>query len=1053
MSPLPHYKEILISILVLLLPITITSQEKLQKEIDSPNRKYAPNFFLQQIDPGTNTPLVNDVNLTEVKKQQFSDDSITILSIESPDSRQPITRETISETNSSSILNMSTDKQIDNFEILSISVCGDSPIGTPDYYKTASDRTLQIAAPGFLQNDIDLQGEAISATAILKFPENGIVTAFADGSFSYIPNSDFVGEDVFAYRMRDASSNYSDSIFVTIIVTEPANRTPIGQDDVFSVPANKTLEIVAPGFLQNDADQDGEIISATAILKFPEHGIVTAFADGSFNYIPDAGFVGEDMFAYRMRDASLNYSDSVFVTINVLEGNRPPEGIDDNFIITKNTTLSIPASGFLINDFDPDGDAISATAILKFPNNGIVTAFADGSFSYIPDSDFTGEDKFVYRMRDASLNYSDSVTVNILVVENGTLPVGVNDHFKISNDRTLTVEAPGFLINDIDLNGENIFATAILDLPDHGNLSALVDGKFVYDPDDDFVGIDKFAYRIRDASLNYSDSVFVTIEVTAATNRPPIGFDDYYTALTNTVLSVDSPGFLINDVDQDSEAISATAILDLPDHGNLSALVDGKFTYSPDPDFEGMDSFAYRMRDASLNYSDSVRVFINVVKGNRDPAGLDDHYTAIKNTVLTIEESGFLLNDFDADNDDIFATAILKLPKHGGLSALGNGKFVYSPDADYVGSDYFVYRMRDAALNYSDSVRVFIEVIQENQPPVAVFNDQTYECEGPGGTEITLDGSGSYDPEEGTLLFSWFKNGELIAGPSIEPTTVVLLQVGSHDFTLKVVDECGKEDSKVATISVDDSLPPEVIADFVLIGKNEYAISCSVNDICSENLTVSSIIKTPQITNPAVSYKVSSKYSIEIDMIKNTVDVKAPNPQSFWTMVVNDQGVSVNDGQVLELKYDKNKFQYKFDDSGNLISVKGDVISLVCTATDEENNTTSTEALLPMSPASELSSLQINSISRNATLNHPINYPNPFSSKTTIRYAVETEGNVSIKIFDQSGKQLDVLVDSNHNSGIYEVNWDSKNYQNGIYIYEIRQNNFVHHGKMILQKE
>ncbi|MCX2742593.1 Ig-like domain-containing protein [Mangrovivirga sp. M17] len=1055
MSPLPHYQKVLFSILLLLLPLIITGQNQIPVEENQINTNYEPKIFYQPIDHGNNTPLIDEALPSTVMKQLYSNDSDIKLSTESIDSNSASNKPEADINYSSSLLKVGIKKDINNFQVFSITVCGEAPVGTPDYYQTATDRQLIIDAPGFLQNDIDLQGEAIVATAILDPPDNGILSAFADGNFVYIPNPGFIGDDGFAYRMRDASNNYSDSVFVTITVSEPSNRTPIGQDDIFGVTANTTLVIDAPGFLQNDIDQDGEMITATAILDPPDNGQLSAFADGKFTYIPDQGFTGVDTFAYRMRDASNNYSDSVKVTINVLEGNRPPEGIDDKFVVVKNGTLSIPTSGFLINDFDPDEDEITATAILDPPDHGILSAFAAGQFTYIPDPDYTGPDKFVYRMRDALFNISDSVTVEITVIENGTMPVGVNDHFKISNDRDLIVDAPGFLINDIDTNGEVITATAILDPPDHGILSAFADGQFIYIPDPEYTGPDKFAYRMRDASSNFSDSVFVTIDVAPSANRDPVGYDDYYTALTNMSLVVNSPGFLINDIDQDSEAITATAILDPPDNGTLSAFADGHFNYTPDSDFEGMDSFAYRMKDASNNNSDSVRVYIMVVKGNRNPIGLDDHYTAIKNTTLTIPTSGFLANDYDADGDAITATAILSSPENGNISAFADGKFVYIPNEGFVGSDKFVYRMKDATNNLSDSVEVFIEVIEENKPPIAVFENQTFECEGPEGTEVILDGSGSSDPEEGILLYSWYSEGELIAGPSTAPTTTVILQVGSFDYLLKVVDECGKEDNKTATITVDDSLPPEVSAALTPSGNNEYIVSCLANDVCSDNLTTTSVIKIPDLINPAIQYKINSSYSIEIDQSKNTVEIKAPNPQLFWINISNNMGVEVNDGQILELKYEKNKFKYKFDDFGNLVSVKGDVITLLCKAIDEENNISTSEAILPMTSESSLSlhSLQVNNSSGSLTINEPTNYPNPFSDITTIRYFVENNAKVTISIFDQTGRKLEVLVDKNQTPGIYEIDWNGQEYQNGIYLYQIQQNNYLYHGKLMIQHD
>src|SRR5690606_8963109 len=67
----------------------------------------------------------------------------------------------------------------------------DGPVGTPDRYAVPNDRTLSISAPGFLANDIDLNGEAITAVSISDPAANGALAAFADGSFSYTPDAGF----------------------------------------------------------------------------------------------------------------------------------------------------------------------------------------------------------------------------------------------------------------------------------------------------------------------------------------------------------------------------------------------------------------------------------------------------------------------------------------------------------------------------------------------------------------------------------------------------------------------------------------------------------------------------------------------------------------------------------------------------------------------------------------------------------------------------------------------------------------------------------------------
>ena len=943
--------------------------------------------------------------------------------------------------------------------------CNDMPIGTIDQYVVPGDQTLSVAAPGFLANDIDLDGEALTATAILDNVNHGTLAAFGNGSFTYIPDADFAGIDTFVYRMRDASNNFSDSVRVTIDVLPPANRNPVGIDDRFAALAGTSLSIASPGFLANDIDPDGEILTATAILDNVNHGFLAAFGNGSFTYTPDADFTGIDTFFYRMRDASNNFSDSVMVAIEIFEGNRAPVGVDDQYTAVINTTLTIAAPGFLANDIDLDGEALTATAILDNVNHGTLAAFGNGSFTYIPDADFTGIDTFVYRMRDASNNFSDSITVGIEVSSGGTTPAGTPDHYVAPGDQTLSVAAPGFLANDIDQDGEALTATAILDNVNHGTLAAFGNGSFTYIPDADFTGIDTFVYRMRDASNNFSDSVRVTIDVLPPANRNPVGIDDRFAALAGTSLSIASPGFLANDIDPDGETLTATAILDNVNHGTLAAFGDGSFTYNPDADFTGIDTFVYRMRDASNNFSDSVMVTIEIFEGNRAPVGVDDKYTAVINTTLTIAAPGFLANDIDLDGEALTATAILENVNHGTLAAFGDGSFTYNPDADFTGIDTFVYRMRDASNNFADSVTVTIDVAAPNQPPVAVANDIVTECTGPTGTSVILDGSNSTDPEGGAITYTWYESGSIIAGPAVSPTAEVILSTGIYTVTLMVEDECGDMSSDDATITIEDTTAPVVEAAFLPANHpHEFEITCSSEDLCSDIVSSMSVILIPDVNNPSVSLNNNSNYSLVIDVKKKTVDVKAPDAAGFWAMVMSNGGVVVNKGQVISAKYDKNKYKFSFDSEGNLVSVEGNTVTLRCNAVDSHGNIGEGEATLPsdllqsLAGEPELPSDMLKSVASEATgfsgdrmTGWHRNYPNPFKRITTIEYRLGKSAFVNITVFDQTGRTVEQLANKQMQEGVHEVTWNATQQKPGIYYYRIVYDGYQFSNKMILQ--
>lgn len=80
------------------------------------------------------------------------------------------------------------------------------------------------------------------------------------------------------------------------------------------------------------------------------------------------------------------------------------------------------------------------------------------------------------------------------------------------------------------------------------------------------------------------------------------------------------------------------------------------------------------------------------------------------------------------------------------------------------------------------------------------------------------------------------------------------------------------------------------------------------------------------------------------------------------------------------------------------------------------------------------------------------NYPNPFNPATKIQYALPVSGNVSLKIYDQTGKEVSTIVSGMKNAGTYEVNFDASSYSSGLYFYKLEAGNFSATKKMLLIK-
>src|SRR5207248_1339691 len=145
--------------------------------------------------------------------------------------------------------------------------------------------------------------------------------------------------------------------------------------------------VFSPGLLGNDTDVENDPLTAILVTG-PSHGLLTLHPDGSFTYAPNRDFNGTDSFTYKANDGQLD-SNVVTVTITVDAVNDAPVAIGDEWALSEDTPLSIPADGILGNDSDVDGDPLQAV-LVQGPQRGTLTLSSDGSFTYVPEANFHG---------------------------------------------------------------------------------------------------------------------------------------------------------------------------------------------------------------------------------------------------------------------------------------------------------------------------------------------------------------------------------------------------------------------------------------------------------------------------------------------------------------------------------------------------------------------------------------------------------------------------------------------------------------------------------------
>lgn len=458
------------------------------------------------------------------------------------------------------------------------------------------DEDTPLSSAVLLSNDSDADGDLLSALPVAS-PTNGSLTLNADGSIdSYVPNANFVGTDSFSYKATDGALE-SDVVDVSITVN-PVNDTPVAYDDLFfSTDEDTTLAIYPNQLLGNDSDLEGDVLSlgpigsaASGTVVVNDNGTPADGSDDWLEFTPASNFAGDATFTYQASDG-MALSLAANVTIAVYAVNDAPVAVADSLTATEDTTLNITRDDLLGTDADNDEDPDNADATLNifveiFPCMGTLTENPDGTFDYVPNTDYFGLDEFSYYVGDTTGAYSDIVTVTI-------------DIAPVADDPTTTgipaLELP-YAPEDIELDLWQFFDDAE-DGPDltyavtvtETNNPSLFTSMPIPDADDFLMlgaasGAAGWAILKVEATDSNGGTVFTTFAVT--TRKPKVWISDIkHTGETAT------PGFFViervGDLGQAlavSYSLAGTATLSTaPGSGDYSgpAALSGALTFAP----------------------------------------------------------------------------------------------------------------------------------------------------------------------------------------------------------------------------------------------------------------------------------------------------------------------------------------------------------------------------------------------------------------------------------------------------------------------------------------
>ena len=735
------------------------------------------------------------------------------------------------------------------------------PVANPQNLTTPEDTALPITLTATDGNPLD-----VLTYAVVTLPTHGTLSCTNCVNPTYTPASNYNGSDSFTFKATDNKSSESVPATITITVS-PVNDPPVANNQSLT-----TNEDVALPITLTATDVDGNTL--TYAIGAPAHGTLSCNNCVNPTYTPASNYFGPDSFTFTVFDGTIN-SNTATISMTVNSVNDLPVATTLNLTTPEDTALGITLSGTDVET------ALLTYIIVSGPTNGILTGSGSGR-TYTPNANYNGTETFTYQVNDGGAN-SNIATVTILVTPVNDAPVALDQSLTTLEDValpiTLTATHP-------DIGG-TIVSYSIVTPPQSGTLSGTAPN-LVYTPNANYNGLDRFTFIANDGTDNSNiATIFITV---TPVSDVPIATNQSITTNEDTPVS-----FTIIGSDPDGAQVTYT-ILSSPAHGTLSGTAPN-LTYSPAPDFNGPDSFTFKVNDGTSD-SNIATVSITVNPVNDAPIAFNQTITVVEEELINITLVG---TDVDGD---LLTYVLVTTPGQGILTGTG-ANLSYTPN-DFTGlsnSDSFTFRVYDSQGVFSNIATVFINIDPDDDIPVA--NDQSVATSEDTPVSFVIVGSDKHLEPITYILVTTPAHGTLSGTAPNLTYTPDANYTGPDSFTFKVNDT--KTDSNIATVSI--TVNPVNDAPVALNKTVSYLLNTPVNftfdafDVDGNPLTYS-ILTTPangtvipNPTYPNATYTPNPGFNLTNTMTFRVNDGTVNSNTATVTFVFNNLA---NDAPVAE---------------------------------------------------------------------------------------------------------------------------------------------------------
>ena len=475
---------------------------------------------------------------------------------------------------------------------LSVYASGGAPVATDVSITTNED----IASGTITLTATDPETDPVTYVIVAN-PANGVLNSFDAnaGTVVYTPNSNFNGSDTFTYKAVDNTPSDSNTATVTVTISS-VNDNPDAVNDSATVTedaAATTINVLSNDVITPDA---GETLTISSVTQGTNGAVVITNSGADLTYDSNNNFNGSDSFTYTISDGN-GGSDTATVNVTVSASDDVPAITSSSISPSNPTTNQTLTANATVTDVDGD-----TTTTYQWRKNGVDIGGATSSTLNLGSAGNGDKGDSI----DVVITVADSVTTvastpTAVVIQNSA-PVASAGSTTTNEDTTSAT----ITLGATDADAADTLSYSIVSGPSNGTLGTLSGNQLTYTPNANYNGSDSFTFKANDGTI---DSNTATVSITVnAVNDAPVS-----SPVTDSTNEDIAKTITLSSSDVDGNSLTYI-IVSGPTNGTLGAISGNQVLYTPNGNYNGVDSFTYKTNDGAVDSNiATVSLTVNAV--------------------------------------------------------------------------------------------------------------------------------------------------------------------------------------------------------------------------------------------------------------------------------------------------------------------------------------------------------------------------------------------------------------------------------------------------------